>query len=78
MNERFHGLAMGGTCSITAKEHGSVGVMMVDVKIRNSGRQAKALFSFLQTEISCERNILHGWMSSNDTRRAELTFVTSH
>lgn len=45
MNERFHGLAMGGTCSITAKEHGSVGVMMVDVKIRNSGRQATQYFA---------------------------------
>lgn len=70
MNERFHGLAMGGTCSITAKEHGSVGVMMVDVKIRNSGRQANAG--------PCERNILQGWI---DTRRAELTSaecVTSH
>lgn len=75
MNERFHGLAMGGTCSITAKEHGSVGVMMVDVKIRNSGRQANAGPVFVPP--NGERNILHGWMSSNDTRRAELTSVTS-
>lgn len=62
MNERFHGLAMGGTCSITAKEHGSVGVMMVDVKIRNSGRQANAGPVFFPPNGNLLRAQYFAWM----------------